>query len=221
VLAGVSLGACSSGNKTNTDSANGTAATGSAATSTATPATDSAGYAAGKTTGTTPTGAMADSGAAASASPANMSDAQILAKADAGDSAEVAIAKYMRANSTNGGVKAYASLLDTDHGKGISKVEGTAKKLSLAMQLPAGDTTAQETSHVLDHLKSLNGNDRDTAFVNHEIADHQQDIADAKQMAAAAKNPEVKSLIQKELPELQDHLDRAQKLSTKLGGQKK
>jgi putative membrane protein len=150
-----------------------------------------------------------------------MSDANILAKADAGDSAEVAVARYMAANTTNPRVKAYADLLERDHAKGISNVEGAAKKLSLTLQLPAGDTTAQETSHTLDHLKSLSGADRDSAFVNHEIADHKQDIADAKQMETAAKAPEVKSLLEKELPELRKHLDRAEALSHESGESKK
>lgn len=165
-----------------------------------------------------PSSADSTANAAKATSPSAMTDANILAKADAGDSAEVAIAKYARANSTNARVKSYASELERDHGKGISKVESTAKKLGLALQLPAGDTTSQAASHALDHLKSLTGHDLDTAFVNHEIADHQHDIDEAKEMTSAAQKPEVKSLLDAELPELRKHLADAQKLSTSLTG---
>jgi putative membrane protein len=187
-------------------------------------ATDSAGNPAAATATPPDTGAAASATGKVDSSTATtnatVTDANILAKADAGDSAEVAIAKYVRAQSTDAAVKQYADLLESDHGKGISKVEGVAKKTSIAMQLPPNDTTAQETQHTLDHLKSLKGHDLDTAFVNHEIQDHQADIDDANKMAAAAQNPAVKSLVQGELPELKKHLDKAQALSKKLEGTK-
>jgi putative membrane protein len=147
-------------------------------------------------------------------------DAGILAKAQAGDSGEVALGSYMATNATDANVKAYAKLIERDHGKGISEVESVAKKLGVTMQLPAGDTTAQAASSALDHLKSLSGMDRDTAFLNHEIEDHRVDINDAKLMETTAQSPEVKALLKKELPELQKHLDRAKQLSTELGKKK-
>ena len=56
----------------------------------------------------------------------------------------------------------------------------------------------------------------DTAFVNHEVQDHQTDIADAQKSAAAAQNPDLKALVEKSIPELQKHLDAAQALQKKL-----
>ena len=145
-----------------------------------------------------------------------MTDGNIVAKAMSGDSAEVAIGRYMAANTKNPAVKSYANLLVSDHGKGMKTVTRVESATSIAPQPPSNDTTAQETAHVLDHLRSLNGTDRDTAFVNHEIEDHQSDIAEARQMAATAQNPKVKSMLEGELPELQKHLDRAQSLSKQL-----
>src|SRR5690348_7833638 len=93
--------------------------------------TDTAGSPAAATTTPRDTGAAVSAtgktDSATATTNATVTDANILAKADAGDSAEVAIAKYVRAQSTNAAVKAYASLLESDHGKGISKVEGIAK----------------------------------------------------------------------------------------------
>jgi predicted outer membrane protein len=73
---------------------------------------------------------------------------------------------------------------------------------------------------VIDRLKGLNGNDRDTAFVNHEIADHQSDISDTKSAISSTQNADVKALLQREMPELQKHLDRAQSLSKQLASKK-
>jgi protein subunit release factor A len=52
--------------------------------------------------------------------------------------------------------------------------------------------------------------------VNHEVQDHQTDIADAQKAVAAAQNPDVKALLQKSIPELQKHLNIAQTLQRKL-----
>ncbi|MEP6617937.1 MAG: DUF4142 domain-containing protein [bacterium] len=147
-----------------------------------------------------------------------LTDANVLAVASVGDSAEVALAKYMAANTTNADVKAYALLLANDHKKGGVQVAATAKRTGITMALPAADTTSQAASHALERLQSLSGTDRDTAFVNQAILDHQHDIDATKQMAASAQSAEVKTLLNNELPELQKHLDRAQKLSTKLAG---
>jgi len=190
--------ACSSNGRSSVDSANGSAA----------PSPPSAAPA----TSASPASSLPSATDTAKGANANFSDANILAKANAGDSTEVAVAKYMASNTSNAGVKAYANLLERDHAKGISSVEATAKKLNLTLQLPAGDTTVQAAAHALDHLKSLSGADRDSAFINHEIEDHKHDIDEAKQMADKAQAAEVKSLLRKEIPELQKHLDRAEAL---------
>jgi putative membrane protein len=150
-----------------------------------------------------------------------LTDANIIAKEQAGDSAEVAVAKYAETHASNPQVKAYARLLVADHSKGNKEVTALATKLSITPQTPAGDTTSQATSSTLSRLGSLKGFDFDTAFVNHEIADHNADIADAHAASAAAQSPEVKALVDKSLPELQKHLDRAQALATKLSAGKK
>lgn len=166
------------------------------------------------------TASVTDSGSAGTANNAAMTDANILAKESDGDSAEVVIGQYARSHAKDAQVKAYAKLLVDDHGKGLKEVHALATKLSITPQPPADDTASQETSHTLDHLSSLKGRDFDTAFVAHEIQDHRTDIEDAKKSAAAAQNPEVKQLVEKSLPELQKHLDRAQALDKKLAGSK-
>jgi putative membrane protein len=204
-IAGVAMIACSKSNNAATDSA---AAMGPA------PGTVAAvpGAAPGPDSAALPSSSATSSSGGETA----MTDGNIVAKSMSGDSAEVAIGRYMESNTKNAAVRSYAALLVSDHGKGMKKVTDVESKQSITAQPPSNDTTAQETAHVLDHLRSLNGPDRDTAFVNHEIQDHQSDIADAKQMAAAAQNPQVKSMVQDEIPELQKHLDKAQALSNKL-----
>lgn len=149
-----------------------------------------------------------------------MSDANIMAKEIGGDSAEVAIASYVRSHASDAGVKSYAALLVSDHGKGQKEAKALASKLSITPQPAPQDTTSQETEHVMSRFQTLKGHDLDTAFVAHEIQDHKTDIDDAHKASAAAQNAEVKSFVEKSIPELQKHLDRAQALDKKFSGSK-
>jgi putative membrane protein len=153
-------------------------------------------------------------GASTAADPSTFNDANILAKEIAGDSAEVVLAGVAQAMATDPGVKAYAAQLVSDHSKGMKETIALATKLSITPQVPAAETTSQGTSHMRTRLEGLTkGPAFDTVFVNHEIEDHKDDIKDAKAMRGAAKNAQVKTLIEKSIPELQKHLDRAQKLA--------
>lgn len=199
VAAALGLTACSSRNDASAkDSAAGAVAPGPAATDSAP--------------------AVAPSSVAGGSS---MTDANILAKETGGDSAEVAIGEFARTHASDPQVKAYAALLVRDHSKGRKEVQSLAKKLALGLQPPVDDTTPQETAHTIAHLATLKGYDFDTAFVRHEILDHKADIEDAHKAAAAAHAPEVKALVEKSLPELQKHLDRAQELEKRLSTTKR
>jgi putative membrane protein len=197
-------GACSRKDGATGDSTSATSSATPSATSTPASATRADSNAGGAT----------GAGVSAPADPSTFSDANILAKELAGDSAEVVLAGVAQGMATDPGVKAYAAQLVSDHSKGMKEVVALATKLSITPQVPAGDTTSLGTSHMRARLEGLTkGPAFDTAFVNHEVQDHKDDIKDAKAMRGAAKNPQVKALVEKSIPELQRHLDRAEKLS--------
>lgn len=167
---------------------------------------------AGTSTGAA-TSPAAPAGSTATASGTKMSDANIIAAEEGGDSSEVAIATYVRSHASSAGVKSYAAMLVADHGKALSEVKSLASKLDITPQEPPNDTTAQKTAHTLATLQSLHGAALDSTFVNDEILDHQHDIAEAHDMADDAQNAQVKSMVQQSIPVLQKHLDRAQALA--------
>ena len=203
LAAAVALAACSTKDQSAVDS-----------TSTSTSASTT-------TASTTPASAVGDSTHHDStAAGGGMSDANIMAQEIGGDSAEVAIATYVRSHANDAGVKSYAALLISDHSKGEKEAKALATKLSITPQPAPQDTTSQETEHTLSRFQSLKGHDLDTAFVAHEIQDHKTDIDDAHKASAAAQNAEVKSFVEKSIPELQKHLDRAQALDKKFSASK-
>lgn len=154
----------------------------------------------------------------ASADISQMSDSAIAAKLDAGDKGEVELARLMETKATNDSVKAYAKKLVSDHTKSEKDVMNLERQEKLAERPLKSDTTRQAATHELQKLRSMKkGPALDSAFVQHEIEDHQHDIADAKAMQNQAKNDQLKQLIGQTIPILQQHLDIAQRLSQQLG----
>lgn len=153
--------------------------------------------------------------------PAPLTDANILALAGDADRLEIEVARIAVRKATSPAVKLYARQLLDDHGRGEADVRALAQRLNLKEQPPAQDTTKQEAQHLRQRFAALpKGLGFDTAFVHHEIEDHVNDIREAKELEPKATNPELKKLLQDELPELQRHLDRARALSKALAGKK-
>lgn len=181
---------------------------------------------AGSSTGASATASTADTShnnatsageVSASSDISQMSDSNIVAKLDASDKGEVELARLMETKATNDSVKAYAKKLVTDHTKSEKDVMNLERQAKLAEKPLKSDTTRQAASHELAALRSMKkGKSLDSAFVQHEVEDHQHDIADAKAMQNQAKNDQLKQLIGQTLPTLQDHLSIAQRLSQQL-----
>jgi putative membrane protein len=198
LAATVALAACGKGdhNAATSDTASGQPPAAGATTSAAT---------------TTPAGSTATTPTAGSDT-THLTDANIVAKAEGGDSSEVAVSSYMRTHASSAAVKSFATMLYDDHSKSLKEMKSLASAQKITPQAPPGDTTDQKTAHTLDHLKSLSGANADTAFVNAEVTDHQHDIPEHQQMASQAQNAQLKGALQKSIPVLQKHLDRAQQL---------
>jgi putative membrane protein len=153
----------------------------------------------------------------ASSDISQMSDSNIVAKLDASDKGEVELARLMETKATNDSVKAYAKKLVSDHTKSEKDVMNLERQAKLGASPLKSDTTRQGAQHELQALRTMRkGKALDSAFVQHEVEDHQHDIADAKAMQNQAKNDQLKNLIGQTIPVLQQHLDIAQRLSQQL-----
>lgn len=156
---------------------------------------------------------------AASPQIANWNDDNIVAKLAMSDRGEVQLGKLAESKATSPAVKSFAKMLVTDHGKGEGEVHSLERKAKLPARTPPDDSTAKENADLMRKFSSMSkGAAWDSAFVQHEIEDHQHDIADAKAMQNQAKDAQLKQLIGKELPQLQKHLDAAQQTMGQIGG---
>ena len=145
-----------------------------------------------------------------------LTDGNIIAMEEAGDSAEVVVANVAKRKAKDKAVHEYAERLIKDHSHSLHELRELARKLKIRAQRPADDTTAQMTQHLVDRFNGIaRGVAFDSAFVNHEVEDHQHDLAEASDMERAAQNERLKAEIRGSVPVLQKHLDIAQKLAAK------
>ena len=147
----------------------------------------------------------------------NFTDANIVAALSEGDEKEVSLSKSIAPKITNAELKDYGQMLITDHSKSKAEGSAVAKSAGIAPQEPAGDSSKKELADLKARFAKIpKGAAFDTALVNYAIQDHKQDIADHRAMEAQAKSQALKDEIEKGLPTLQKHLDRAVELSGKL-----
>ena len=127
--------------------------------------------------------------------------------------------KLAGSKGTNKDVKAFGKQMVTDH-TGVNK-QATAlvKKLKVT---PEDNATSQSLkkggADNLANLKGLKGAAFDKAYIDHEVAYHEQ-VLDAidKVLVPNAKNAELKDLIVKVRPAFVAHLDHAKMIQGKLG----
>jgi putative membrane protein len=152
---------------------------------------------------------------AAASGPTDPQIAHIVVTADQID---IDAGKMAESKTKDKEVKAFAKQMVTDHTAVNNQATALAKKLKVT---PEDNGTSQALKKGADdnmaNLKKLKGKDFDKAYVDHEVAYHQQ-VLDAidKALIPNAKNQELKSLLEKTRPAIQAHLEHAQHLQSSM-----
>lgn len=158
--------------------------------------------------------AHAQSGAPAAAP----TDPQIAAIVVAANQADIDAAKVAKSHTKNKEVKEFADTMIRDHESVNKQAKALVKKLKVEPQpSPTSKSLTEGGKENIAALKKLKGHAFDKAYVDHEVAYHQQ-VLDAinSTLLPNAKNPELKGLIEKVTPAFQAHLDHAKQLQTTL-----
>jgi len=168
---------------------------------------------------------MADSAAASAAAPPpapaapTLTDPNIAAILDAANVADSSAGAVAATKGTNSEVRAFGKDMMRDHHALRKMGQDLVKKLNVTPELPAGDNSQAAATAWHDSLTAMaKGAAFDKAYIDHEVAYHQAVIQTAQTAAGAAQNADLKALIQKAAPNLQAHLEHAQKIQAKLGG---
>jgi putative membrane protein len=131
---------------------------------------------------------------------------------------DVDAGKLAKSRTKNKEVSKFAQLMITDHTAVNKQAGALAKKLKVK---PADSDTSKSlkagAAENMKNLKALKGAAFDKAYVDHEVAYHQQ-VLDAidQVLIPNAKNAELKDLIVKVRPAIAAHLDHAKMIQADL-----
>lgn len=161
--------------------------------------------------------------AAALAAPAAAqapTDAQIAAIVVTANQVDIDAGALAAERASNAEVKKFGQLMVTDH-TGVNKaaVELVTKLKVTPEENPTSRSLKAGGEKNVAHLKTLTGAAFDRAYVDHEIAYHQQvlDAVDTVLIPNAA-NAELKALLVKVRPAFVAHLEHAKQVRKALGG---
>ena len=151
--------------------------------------------------------------------PAGPSDAQIAHIVVTANQVDIDAGKLAQSKGKSKDVKAFGKQMVIDH-TGVNK-QAVALVTKLKVK-PEDNPTSQALKKGgednLKNLKALKGAAFDKAYIDHEVAYHEQ-VLDAidKVLIPNAKNAELKDLIVKVRPAFVGHLEHAKKVQASLG----
>jgi putative membrane protein len=159
---------------------------------------------------------IAVSAVAAAAAAQSPNDAQIAAIVVTANQVDIDAGRLAEQKAHSPEVKAFGKQMVTDH-TGVNK-QATELVTKLGVKPEDNPTSQSLKSGGDDNLKALSGAAFDKAYVDHEVAYHQQ-VLDAmdKTLIPSASNPELKALLQKVRPAFVSHLDHAKQLQSTIG----
>jgi putative membrane protein len=147
-----------------------------------------------------------------------INDAQIASIVVTANQVDIDAGKLASTKATNADVKAFGKQMVTDH-TGVNKqATDLVTKLKVTPQdNPTSQSLKQGGDKNLANLKTLKGAAFDKAYIDHEVAYHQQ-VIDAldKTLIPNAKNDELKALLVKVRPAFVAHLDHAKQIQSSL-----
>jgi putative membrane protein len=150
---------------------------------------------------------------------ADVNDAQIASIVVTANQVDIDAGKLAAATTANADVKKFADLMVSDHTAVNKSAVDLVTKLGVKPEDNATSQSLQKDGNLnITHLHSLHGAAFDKAYVDREVAYHQQ-VLDAvdKVLIPSAKNEELKALLVKVRPAFVAHLEHARSLQSSLG----
>ena len=147
------------------------------------------------------------------------SDAQVASIVVTANQVDIDAGKLAESKGSNADIKAFGKQMVTDH-TGVNK-QAVALVTRLKV-MPEDNPTSQSLKKGgednVQNLKTLSGAAFDRAYIEHEVAYHQQ-VVDAldKTLIPSAQNAELKSLLVSVRPAFVAHLEHAKMVQAKVG----
>jgi putative membrane protein len=158
-----------------------------------------------------------DTSATAPATSGNWTDENIFALLDEANMADSAAGAIAATKGTASAVRDFGKRMMRDHHAMRAQGEALAKKLKITPVVPADDPLKADAQKEMDTLNSTaKGKDFDKAYIDGEVDGHKKVLELLTKAAQQTQNAQLKNLIQKAAPTVQDHLDKAEAIQKSL-----
>jgi putative membrane protein len=149
---------------------------------------------------------------------AGPTDAQIAHIVVTANQVDIDAGKLAESKASSQEVKAFGKTMVTDHTGVNEQATALVKKLGVKPEdNPTSQSLKQGGEDNLKNLKGLKDGAFDKAYIDHEVAYHEQVLSAVdKTLIPNAKNAELKDLITKVRPAFVAHLDHAKQIQSKL-----
>jgi putative membrane protein len=147
----------------------------------------------------------------------NNSDRNFARTAAAGGLAEVEFGKLAEQRARSDAVKNFGQRMVKDHGKANDQLMGLAKEDGI----PLPEKLDPEHMAIHDRLAGLSGATFDQAYVQAQIADHQQTAQLFEYEIGSGQDADLKNFASEALPIVLSHLQLAQRLQADMAGKPK
>ena len=145
------------------------------------------------------------------------SDREFAIKAAMGGKHEVELGRLAADRASDSDVKAFANRMIQDHSRAGDELTQTTSRLGI--KAPDGDEASFK--QMVDRLSKLKGVEFDRAYMSEMVDDHMKDLSEIESYAKGDNNSELKAWAAKTVPIVREHLQQAQSITAKIGGQKK
>jgi putative membrane protein len=140
----------------------------------------------------------------ATARAAQMTAADFVSKAAAGDLYEQRSSKLVLASTKNPKIRSFAQTMISDHGKTTAEVKAAALKAGMKPKSPMLD---QEKSKMIHDLTAARGEARDKLYVQQQKAAHQEALALHHSYSASGDKAPLKAAATKAVPIVEHHIE--------------
>jgi putative membrane protein len=156
---------------------------------------------------------------AESTAPGAVTDPQIAEVVVAVNDVDIAAGELARTKATNPQVREFAQRMITDHTGVNQAATELVTRLGVTPQPnPTSQQLRQGGEQNRSNLQGRSGAEFDRAYIDHEVAYHQQ-VLDAidQTLIPNAQNPELRALLEQTRPAVAAHLQHAQQIQSSLG----
>jgi putative membrane protein len=146
----------------------------------------------------------------------SMTENNIVALLELTHAADSALGSLGAANGSTTAIKEFGRMISREHHALRKDAEEVAARLGLTAETPRVPPDEPPAAMRDSVVNAAPGGAWDRAYLDYAIAVHRSAMENTARALAATKQPEVKSFIEKSVPIIQKHLDKAQSLQKNL-----